>query len=72
MNPVNENLQISLQGTEVTITLDSSKRLGLSASGKTITVASTHGFQPVTLVSGETLYISLNAFVYPPRKPKGL
>jgi hypothetical protein len=65
-----DNLEILSEFGSVKIMLDPTKRLGISASGKTITVASTHGFTPVQLPDGTTLYISLNAFVYPPKGGK--
>lgn len=38
-----KNVELSVQGTKLTITIDLSKEFGPSASGKTIIIASTEG-----------------------------
>ena len=68
--PENVIIDNQTDGVYLQLLIDPTKRLGMSASGKTITVASTHGFTPVQMENGVTLYISLNAFVYPPRPEK--
>ena len=42
-----KNVQMTLEGTILTITVDLSKEFGPSASGKTIIIASTEGNAPI-------------------------
>lgn len=62
-----ENVTVNYEHGEIIIRLNPKNRLGHSASGKTVTVASTRGFVPVHMIGEQTVYVSLNAFVYPPR-----
>jgi hypothetical protein len=53
------NIQTSIKGTILTVTLDLSKRFGKSASGKTTIVASTQG----NVAVGDTgVTIGVNAY----------
>jgi hypothetical protein len=54
-----KNVTMSLSGNTLTITLDITKDFGLSASGKSMTVASTSG--NIT-VPGTDLKLGLNAY----------
>ena len=51
------NVQMTVKGHTLTITIDLSKDLGASKSGKTHTVASTGGFVPIP---GRKEILSLN------------
>ena len=55
-----ENIAVKVEGTKAIITIDLSKRLGHSASGKSIIVASTGGNQPIP---GTDVVLGLNAYV---------
>ena len=69
-NPENVQILYVEEFQKLQLVLDSSKRIGVSNSGKTILVASTHGAVPFNLPNGTTLYLSLNAYVYPPKEKK--
>lgn len=56
---VGENVAVAIYGDKIVVTIDGSYRGGLSASGKTVRVASTLG--NVKLPNGVTL--GLNAYV---------
>lgn len=66
-NPQNVTIQVNPENGILTLALDCGKRLGPSASGKTIMVGSTHGAVPVQAPDGTMVYISVNAYVYPPK-----
>lgn len=55
-----QNLNMTVKGSTLTITVDLSKRLGKSASGKTTIIATTQGNQPVPGDSGAI--IGLNVY----------
>ena len=57
-----ENTAMTVTGNTLTITIDLSKDLGPSASGKTRLVASTHGAPKVKRTDGAEVSISLNAY----------
>lgn len=42
-----ENIEYKLEGTKLTLSIDTARRLGPSASGKTIVIATTRGNQVV-------------------------
>lgn len=69
-NPQNVNVQINPETGIITLAIDSKSRLGFSSSGKTVMVGSTHGAMPVTAPDGTTIYVSVNAYVYPPKEKK--
>lgn len=56
-----ENVQMDLKGNILTITIDMSKDFGKSASGKTITVASTRGNKRFD-VGGKAIFVGVNAY----------
>ena len=58
-----ENIQTSIHGNLLTITVDLSKRTGPSASGKSIGIASTHGNQTMTTPDGLTFSFGLNVYI---------
>ena len=55
------NISIQTNGTTLVITIDGSKDLGPSASGKTRLVASSQGNQAIK-VGGRTIYLGVNAY----------
>jgi hypothetical protein len=55
-----QNVNMTVKGKVLTITVDLSKRLGKSASGKTTIVATTSGNQPVP--GGDGVIIGLNLY----------
>jgi len=61
-----ENVKITQKGDKMTIEIDTSKRLGPSASGKTIGIASTKGNKAVE----GGIFIGLNVYVYPAKHPE--
>ncbi|HLZ62492.1 MAG TPA: hypothetical protein VKR06_36565 [Ktedonosporobacter sp.] len=61
-----KNVQMNVEGTKLVIVVDLSQELGISSSGKSITVASTEG--NVAVPGREEIKIGLN--IYKPR-PKG-
>ncbi len=69
-SPQNVNAQLNPETGIITLAIDSSKRLGLSSSGKTIMVGSSHGAMPLHTPDGTTIYVSVNAYVYPPKEKK--
>jgi hypothetical protein len=62
-----ENVQTQIKGNKLIITVDITKDLGLSKTGKTIKVASTGGFQTIT-ENGKSAMINLNVNRYPKAK----
>jgi len=62
MTQVGNNVNITVKGSKLTIEVDLSKEFGNSASGKTITIASTKGNKPI---EGTSAYIGLNVYKYP-------
>lgn len=67
---VGENVAYSVKGDKLIIEVDLSHRGALSASGKTIRVASTGGNAELAGTAGEdgqAVRLGLNAYVYPPR-----
>lgn len=59
-----ENVQVQIKGNKLTITVDITKNLGKSKSGKTVKVASTGGFQTVS-GNGKNVLVNLNVNRYP-------
>lgn len=55
-----ENLDIEVKGGKAIITIDLKKRLGPSASRKSVIVATTSGNQPIP---GTDVVLGLNAYV---------
>jgi len=62
-----ENVQTQIKGNKLIITVDITKNLGRSKSGKTVKVASTGGFQTIT-GNGKSAMINLNVNRYPKTK----
>lgn len=58
-----KNVEMSVEGNILTITVDLSKEFGPSSSGKTIIIASTEGNQTVPKTNG--VKIGLNVYKYP-------
>lgn len=57
-----ENLDIKVKGNILTITVDLSKQLGPSASGKSMVIASSRGNQPIPgtdAVAGINIYTKI-------------
>ena len=61
-----KNIQMTVDGDKLIITVDLSQEFGLSSSGKSITIASTEG--NISVPGREDVKVGLN--VYKP-KPKG-
>jgi hypothetical protein len=57
-----DNIVTKISGSTLTITIDLSKRLGASASGKTTIVASTRGGFKVNAPNGDVVNVGINAF----------
>lgn len=57
-----ENIVMTVTGNTLTITIDLSRDLGPSASGKTRLVASSHGATKVKRADGAEISVSLNAY----------
>jgi len=57
-----ENVEIKVEGNKAIISIDLAKRGKRSKSGKTISVASTHGNQTIP---GTDVTLGLNAYVKP-------
>ena len=62
---VGENVSYTVNGSKLVVTIDLAHRGSLSASGKTVRVASTGG--NVELAGSDGVRLGLNAYVYPPR-----
>jgi hypothetical protein len=56
-----ENVNVTIDGDTLTITVDLKHRGGLSASGKTLRVASTNGNKPLP---GTDVILGINAYEY--------
>ncbi len=64
-----KNVKMDLKGDMLTITVDLSKRLGPSASGKTTIIASTYGNAPLPFEEREEI-VGLNIYIKErPKKP---
>ena len=61
-----KNIQMTVEGDKLIITVDLNQEFGLSSSGKSITIASTEG--NISVPGREDVKVGLN--VYKP-KPKG-
>lgn len=57
---VGANISVDVTGNKAVITIDLSKRLGDSKSGKTVRVASTEGNK---VIPGTEVVLGLNAYV---------
>ncbi|MBF0566176.1 MAG: hypothetical protein HQK89_13150 [Nitrospirae bacterium] len=55
-----KNVEMSLEGTTLTIKVDVTKEFGLSSSGKTIIIASTEGNQSIP--ENDNVKIGLNVY----------
>jgi len=55
-----DNVKMELKGTILTLTVDLSKTLGPSKSGKTTVIGSTQGNQPV--LGKEGVFVGLNVY----------
>ena len=55
------NMKIETKGKSIVITIDASKEMGPSRSGKSIVVASSYGAIPVA-VDGETINVNINVY----------
>jgi uncharacterized OB-fold protein len=62
---MSQNVEMKVEGTILTITVDMSKEYGFSKSGKTIQIASTQGNIDVP---GTEAKIGLNVYKYPVAK----
>lgn len=60
-----QNVEMSVKGDKLTITVDLSKDFGPSKSGKTISIASTKG--NVSVPENDDIKIGLNVYKYPER-----
>jgi hypothetical protein len=58
-----KNMEIKVEGDELVITVDLSKRFGKSSSGKSIIIASSEGNQ--ALPGAEEIKIGLNIYTKP-------
>lgn len=56
------NCEIRQDGSIFTIRMDLSKSFGLSSTGKTVTVGSTHGNRVYTLPNGRKVSLGITAF----------
>ena len=54
-----KNVEIKVEGTKVTLSFDATQSFGKSSTGRSITVATTEGFQQVA-VAGQVIGVSLN------------
>jgi hypothetical protein len=61
-----QNVEFKVEGNILTVTVDLSKDFGASASGKTISIASTKG--NVSIPGHEGVKIGLNVYKYPEAK----
>ncbi len=61
-----KNVEMSVEGNTLTIKVDLTKEFGLSASGKTIIIASTEG--NISIEGAEEKKIGLNIYKKPPQK----
>lgn len=57
------NVAIQIVDGKMLITIDPTKRLGPSKSGKTTTVATTNGFRMVGMADGSVVSVGINAFI---------
>ena len=64
---VGQNVTMSVEGNILTVKIDLSKDFGPSASGKTISIASTKG--NVVVPGNDGIKIGINAYKYPEKKP---
>jgi hypothetical protein len=63
---VGQNVELSVEGTILTVKIDLSKDFGASASGKTISIASSKG--NVGVPGNEGIKIGVNVYKYPESK----
>ena len=61
---VGENVVVSHDGKTLTITINLEAEHGLSASGKTLSIASTKGNKAVANVDGRQVFLGLNLYKY--------
>lgn len=54
------NVKTEVKGDKLTITIDLSKDVGLSKSGKSTMIGSTGGFKAVDIGGGKSVALSLN------------
>jgi len=61
-------MKATLQNGILTVEIPVNAKPQPSSSGKTLNVASSNGNKPQPIeVNGQTLYVGLNAYIYPPR-----
>jgi hypothetical protein len=56
-----ENVKIEVKGTTLVISIDATRDLGVSKSGKTRMVASTQGNKKID-IGGRELFLGINAY----------
>jgi hypothetical protein len=65
---VGENVVVSHDDKTLTIVIDLTKENGVSASGKTRSIASTKGNKAVANVNGKQVFLGLNLYRYEQEK----
>ncbi len=60
MAEIGKNISVEVKGDKAVITIDLTKRGGLSSSGKSVIVATTSGNVPIP---GTNIVLGLNAYV---------
>jgi hypothetical protein len=63
-----KNVEISVKGKVMTITVDLSKDQGPSASGKTVIIGTTAGNARVAANGNGEVFVGLNVYKYPNKK----
>ena len=59
------NVEMTVKGKKLVIEVDLTQSHGLSKSGKTIIIGTTHGFSQVSNGEGTNAIVSLNVTRYP-------
>lgn len=65
---IGNNVSYERNGDELVIRVDLAKEFGLSASGKTISIASTQGNKAVANRDGQQIIMGLNVYRYAQEK----
>ena len=60
-----QNVKVTVVKGKMTIEIDTTKTLGNSKSGKTITIGSTKGNVRVELENGKEIVLGVNCYKYP-------
>jgi len=63
-----KNVEISVKGKVMTITVDLSKDQGASASGKTTIIGTTGGNTRIAANGAGEVFVGLNVYKYPAKK----